>query len=76
MKMVIVSVYDVAAQAYGRPVFAVSVGAAMRSFTDEVNRRGEDNTMYQHAEDFLLFELGVFDDSNGSCKMLDVPSRS
>ena len=65
MKMVICSIRDSAADAYGRPFFLPSVGVAIRSFTDEVNRPSEDNQIYQHPEDFDLFELGEFDDTTG-----------
>lgn len=73
MNYVVLSVYDRAAAAFGRPFFAASVGAAIRSFQDEVNRPAEDNPMNKHASDFDLFELGVFDDSSGLFRCLDVP---
>ena len=72
MKMVICSIRDSAADAYGRPFFLPSVGVAIRSFTDEVNRSSEDNQIYQHPEDFDLFELGEFDDTTGRFVLLDV----
>lgn len=73
MKLVVVSVYDRAAGAYGRPIFVPSVGAALRSFQDEVNRKAEDNTMYQHPEDFELFQLAEFDDVEGRFNGLQEP---
>lgn len=75
MKMVICSIRDSAADAYGRPFFLPSVGVAIRSFTDEINRPAEDNQIYQHPEDFDLFELGVFDDSNAKFELHDVPKQ-
>ena len=75
MKMVICSIRDSAADAYGRPFFLPSVGVAIRSFTDEVNRPSEDNQIYQHPEDFDLFELGEFDDTSGRSTLLDVPKQ-
>ena len=75
MKMVICSIRDSAADAYGRPFFLPSVGVAIRSFTDEVNRPSEDNQIYQHPEDFDLFELGEFDDTTGRFVLLDVPKH-
>jgi len=62
---VICSVKDRAADAFGRPLFVPSVGFAIRSFSDEVNRQADDNQMYHHSDDFDLFELGTFDDSTG-----------
>lgn len=66
MKLVIASVRDVKSEAYGRPFFVNSVGVAIRSFDDEVNRAAEDNIMYHHPADFALFQIGTFDDSDGS----------
>ena len=73
--MVICSIRDSAADAYGRPLFLPSVGVAIRSFTDEVNRPAEDNQIYQHPEDFDLFELGEFDDNTGRFALLDIPKQ-
>lgn len=67
------SVFDVAVNGYGRPLFVPHVGAGIRSFTDEVNRASDGNTMHDHPEDFVLFELGKYDDADGSFKLLDKP---
>lgn len=63
--LLIVSVYDTAVQAHGRPLFVPSKGAALRSFTDEVNREAADNPMWAHPDDYILFELGAFNDATG-----------
>ena len=65
MKQVVVAVKDRAADAFGRPFFVQTQGVAIRSFMDEVNRQAEDNQLYQHPDDFDLFELGMYDDSTG-----------
>lgn len=70
---VIVSVKDRAADAFGRPAFVPSIGIAIRSFSDEINRDAADNQMFHHSDDFDLYELGSFDDSTGIITMLDVP---
>lgn len=75
MKMLMFSIRDSAADAYGRPFFMTSVGIAIRSFTDEINRAAEDNQIYKHPEDFDLFELGEFDDETGRIVLLDVPKQ-
>lgn len=62
MKYVICAVYDRAAAAYGRPIFVLSVGGAIRSFQDEINRVAPENEMNRHPKDFDLYELGTFDD--------------
>jgi len=74
MRLFVVSVLDVAAQAYGRPAFVQALGAATRSFVDEVNRSSADNVMFNHPQDFQLFHLGEFDDSNGRFTCLDQPA--
>lgn len=65
MKSVVVSVLDTAMKAFGRPVFVPTIGVAVRSFTDEVNRKAEDNQMYRHPEDFQLWILAEFDEDQG-----------
>jgi len=65
MKLTLCTVKDRAADAFGRPMFVRSIGEAIRSFSDEVNRSGDDNQLYNHSDDFDLFELGEFDDNTG-----------
>jgi len=65
MIQVVVSVFDSAAGVYGRPVFAVARGQAIRSFQDEIGRADAGNEMHRHPEDFDLYELGRFDDNVG-----------
>jgi hypothetical protein len=73
MKMVIVSIMDTAAGAYGRPAFVASEGVAVRQFQDEVNRASEDNQLYKHPDDFQLYYLGTFDDNSGTMDLLGSP---
>ena len=44
MRSVVLAVFDSAVQGFGRPMFFQSLGVAIRSFTDEVNRSAEDNS--------------------------------
>jgi hypothetical protein len=73
MKQIICTVYDRAAETYARPMFVPSIGVAIRSFTDEVNRNDPNNQLYNHADDFDLYELGEFDDQTSRIIMLDLP---
>ena len=73
MKLSIVSVFDSAAGAFARPFFVPSVGLAVRSFRDEVNRAAPDNPMHAHPDDFVLFELGELDDNTGLITPLPAP---
>jgi len=73
MMYFIVSVRDRAANAFGRPIFCLSLGQAIRSFSDEVNRAGEGNDMFRHPDDFDLYHLGMFEDMNGAMESLSEP---
>ncbi len=73
MKMLVCTIRDRAAEAYGRPYFLPSSGVAIRSFQDEINRQATDNQLYQHPDDFDLHELGVFDDFDGKFTLHEVP---
>lgn len=73
MKMIVCSIKDRAADAFGRPFYVPAVGVAIRSFQDEVNRAADDSQIYQHPEDFDLFELGEFDDATGLFLLFDNP---
>lgn len=70
-RLVVVAVMDRALPAYGRPLFVPSIGVAMRSFADEVNRASADNQMNQHPEDFELWHLGEFDEASGAFVQMD-----
>lgn len=65
LTMVIIAVRDRSADAYMTPFFAGSVGMAIRSFSDEVNRASPDNILNRHPEDFDLFQLGIFNVQSG-----------
>ena len=65
MKLIVVSVYDRASEVFGRPAFISARGAAIRSFTDEVNRVDVNNELNRHPDDFDLYLLGEFEDSKG-----------
>lgn len=63
MIQVIVAVYDRQLNAYMRPFVAQTVGQAIRSFRDEVNRQGSE--MNAHPEDYTLHRVGVWDEVQG-----------
>lgn len=73
MKQVVVSIRDRAAECFSRPVFTQSVGTAIRSFTDEVNRNEPNNELRRHPEDFDLYSVGVFDDETGMFECESIP---
>lgn len=65
------AIRDAKTEAFMRPFFVPTNGVAIRSFSDEVNNR--ESELAKHPEDYALFELGVFDDSNGSFDLLEQP---
>lgn len=67
--MNIYSVYDKATKTYGTPWFQPTDQAALRGFTNEVNRPAESNVIYTNPEDFVLYKLGKFSPELG---VLDV----
>ena len=76
MIMQIFSVYDTASGSFARPMFVASRGVALRVFSDEVNRKADDNMLFNHPEDFQLFHLGSYDDHDGSIKPLEKALRA
>lgn len=63
----IVSVRDRQTDTFSRPMFVAHIGAAIRSFADEINRtEDKNNGLAAHPEDYDLYELGQFDDSTGA----------
>ena len=73
MKMVIVSIKDRLADAYGRPAYVATEGVAIRQFIDEVNRADENSQIYAHPDDFDLYYIGTFDDNTGAFDLLASP---
>ncbi|WNK12436.1 MAG: nonstructural protein [Microvirus sp.] len=66
MILQVFSVLDTATASYGTPMFMVSAGAMVRSFSDEVNRDDPNNQLNRHPSDFICYSLGQFDSDNGS----------
>lgn len=73
MKLVVMCARDIKVGAFGRPFFVQTVGAAVRSFGDEAKRQDPENQLARHPEDFELFELGSFEDSNARFDLFDQP---
>jgi len=72
MKQYMFATFDTKAGFYSRPMFTRSKGEAIRSFADEVNKK--DSYLNLHAEDFTLFELGTFEDTDASIELLSTPA--
>lgn len=65
------TVRDTKSDSYGMPFCSQATGAAMRGFADEVNNDREGNVLAKHPEDFILFELGSFDERTGEITLHD-----
>lgn len=65
MKYKVVAIRDRAVDGFMRPWFVTHIGAAARTFADEINRQAPDNALCQHPEDYDLYELGDYDDATG-----------
>lgn len=72
MKLEIFTIYDHAAKAYNKPFFVQTVGIAIRTFQATVNEE-QNGAINQNPEQFTLFKIGVYDDSDGSIISLDTP---
>lgn len=59
----VMSVHDKAVRAFMQPFYARSIGEAIRSFTELAN--DPQTNVARHPSDFVLFDLGEFDDNSG-----------
>lgn len=75
MKLIICSVRDRAADVFGQPFYTPALGQAIRSFSDEINRADEKSTLFNHPEDFDLYELGSYNDADASFELLEKPRQ-
>jgi len=70
----IFSVYDSKAGAYTQPFYAVNRRVAIRMFSELAN--DPNHAFGMHPEDFTLFELGSFNDQDGTIDQLDVKTSA
>lgn len=73
MKMMLFSVFDKGVNAFMQPFFMRAKGEAVRSFMDACSD-GKTN-FCRHPEDYTLFFLGVWDDTNAEFVPSDVPEK-
>lgn len=64
MKLHVLAIRDLKADAYMTPFFAHNVGAAVRDFGDQVKDQ-KSGVLNRHPEDFELVSLGSYDDQTG-----------
>ena len=68
MQVKLFTVYDSKAEAYFPPWIAPTIKAALRAFSDQVNKSG--TPVNSHPEDYALFCIGEFDDNSGIVKSI------
>lgn len=73
MILKVYSIYDSAVQVWRSPLFARAKGEILRSFVEAVNK--PDTEFAKNPSDYILFELGSFDDSTGKFSLYDAPDR-
>lgn len=73
MLLGVYSIYDTAVKAYSAPIYARNKGEMLRQWSDAVNDR--ESKLSRHPSDYILFELGTFDDSNAVYTPLVAPLR-
>lgn len=75
MRLLVCAVRDRAADAFMRPFVVPATGLAIRSFSDEINRKAPDNPMSAHPDDYDLFKIGEFEEETGKLFGLDAPQQ-
>lgn len=73
MKLVAVAIFDSAAAAFQRPWFVPHAPMAVRAFQDEATR--QESEIAKHPADYVLFELGTFDEESGKMENLASPRQ-
>lgn len=71
MEHQVVAVKDRALDTFMRPFFTPALGAAIRSFQDEINRT--ESEMNKHPDDYDLYHLGHWDDASGAFQSFQQP---
>lgn len=69
----IFTVEDLKAEACLTPFFSQTAGTAIRSFEQACNQAEHD--FHNHAEDYVLYELGTFDQGTGALVAHDKPIK-
>lgn len=63
MRFEAVAIRDSKSELFTTPMFFPTKGQAIRAFSDAVNDPG--TAFYKHPEDYSLYSVGAFDDSEG-----------
>jgi len=72
MKLTVYSLFDAAASAFSQPFFMQNDGLAIRAFQDNINGT-ESTNITEHPDQFTLFKVASWDDSEGKFTPYDTP---
>lgn len=74
MPLKVLAIYDRKTESFGVQFIVVrTVGAAQRIFADEIQRDG--SMLKLHPEDYDLYLLAEFDETDGRLAAVDMPKR-
>lgn len=74
MKLRLFSLYDSGVGAYLKPFWADHKANAIRSFIQLINDKSDNNNMVaNHPDQFVLFEIGEFDQNSGVFSSYQTP---
>ena len=72
MNQKLFTIYDQKSKLYCAPFCFAETGQALRAFVDTVN--DPSTAINKHPEDYLLYEIGSFDDSTAMCDPFTGPA--
>lgn len=72
MKHRIYTIRDAKTETYSQPFMQMTDGQASRTFSDMVNN--PEHPIGKHPEDYVLFQIGEFDDNNSVITPVDAIS--
>lgn len=74
--MKIVAIRDIKADLWFNPTIVQTLGGAIRAFGDECAKPpGDNNPLAQHPEDYELYHLGEWDETQGTFELLAKPKQ-
>lgn len=73
MKAEVFAVYDSCSKGFLSPWTAINTAQAVRAFLQTAKR--VDSAFNQSPMDYVLFKLGIFDDTNAQFDLLPTPER-
>ena len=73
MKKQMYSIYDVKSEFYGTPVLFHSEEDAKRGFASLLSNPNTKSMYADYPEDYRIFQIGTFNDNNGSLDTLKTP---